>query len=93
MDDFETDDEDDEENPDETDESKLRKLAAQVCLLNPFKIKASQVIFLEEGITMLVSSGSLSSLPVVHYLYRQRTSALTAMMMTSRTMILATTRN
>lgn len=35
MDDFETDDEDNEENPDETDESTLRKLAAQVCLLNP----------------------------------------------------------
>lgn len=42
MDDFETDDEDDEddeENPDETDESKLRKLAAQVCLLNPLESK------------------------------------------------------
>lgn len=41
MDDFETDDEDDEENPDETDESTLRKLAAQVCLLNPLNLKVT----------------------------------------------------
>lgn len=51
------------------------------------------MIFLEEGITMLVSSGSLSSLPVVHYLYRQRTSALTAMMMMSFQRMIIAMRN